>query len=410
MILEFENHLTAVLGHRLQGRYHNRVSVHPGPEPDGEPRILVGVIHVQPLEMDIGTTLPPLTPGAEHPRRVIRLRCQVRLEMILVADQDHADQMAALGTLLYLLDDPELRNGRALIDDDTADPGFVIEELRLIETGAATDQQVEGSVPTVVTLSAGGWFWPVGEPDVPTGPISGIQIGLTVPGVVEELPDLIVGPVEEWVAYNDLYFDDVDPSASNAPNTTGHTYESVSEALVNYETGEPLPVTMTGTIQGGYDPRLTGGDARAGTDAHSTFGGIVSQRGSFELNAPDSQNIITFENLAPNKHYTVELTANRNDGRYTGVRFTRVRIAGAETYTHASSEGVIINSDDSVSFGTGDNRAGLVARWTEITTLDGRFSIVSEWDNTRGGGSPRNTKGYAMSVFKLTQRRTDADP
>ena len=209
----------------------------------------------------------------------------------------------------------------------------------------------------------------------------------------------VAGSVEEWVAFNDLYDD---RSGDHSPNTTSHNYRASAQALVNYETGESLPVTMTGTTVGGYDPSLSGGDSAHGTDADTTFGGIVSLRGGFELDADPWQNTITFDNLATDKRYTIILTANRNYGGYGNARYGRVTIVGADAYTNASSDGVIVNGNDSVSFSVGDNRAGYVARWTDITAVDGRFSIVSEWDPTQGQGGA-NTKGYAMSVFKLIQ-------
>ena len=212
-----------------------------------------------------------------------------------------------------------------------------------------------------------------------------------------ETGQCLAGPDWDWVAYNDFY-----DQGGGASNTTGYAYDANAGALVDYASGDPLPVTMTGSIVSGYDPKQSGVDAGHGTDADATFGGIVSLAGSFELDAARWQNVVTFDNLNPDKRYTIALTANRGNGGYAGARFTRVTITGANTFSNAGTEGVILNGPDSVSFSTGFNAGGLVARWTDVTADDGSFSIISEWDNLQGGG-PSNTKGYAMSVFKLVQ-------
>ena len=111
---------------------------------------------------------------------------------------------------------------------------------------------------------------------------------------------------------------------------------------------------------------------------------------------------MTFDNLDPNKEYSITTTANRDN--YPDARYARVTILGAETYTQASSTGVVVNSEDSVSFCVGYNTVnGYVAKWTGVTTgPDGSFSIQSQWDNTLGSGTD-NTKGYAMSAFCLEE-------
>ena len=111
-----------------------------------------------------------------------------------------------------------------------------------------------------------------------------------------------------------------------------------------------------------------------------------------------------FENLDPAKEYHITLSANRDKVEYAGARFTKVTIAGAETYTNASSPGVVVNSEASVSFSVGYNAVnGYVARWTGVTSgSDGSFSVTSEWDSTQGSGD-QNTKGYAMGGFCLVE-------
>ena len=203
-----------------------------------------------------------------------------------------------------------------------------------------------------------------------------------------------------WVAYNDMNPFSGD---ANAANVTTHDYTVVDGALVDYATGIALPVTVTGTTIGGYDPdhQTNGGQTTAG-DAYDAFspGGsvIVDLVNAIELDTADIDNIITFNNLDPTKQYNITLTANRDNTDYTDQRFARVTIEGAEAFVNASSTEVIVNSQDSVSFSVGYNTLnGYVAKWTGVTTgSDGSFSIKSEWDDSQAG-----TKGYAMTAFKL---------
>ena len=108
--------------------------------------------------------------------------------------------------------------------------------------------------------------------------------------------------------------------------------------------------------------------------------------------------MITFNNLEPDKTYTIALTANRDNVNYSDQRFTRVSIEGAEGYVNASSPDIADRTESSVSFSTGYNTLnGFVAQWVQVAPgSDGRFSIVSQWDDSKPG-----SKGYAMSVFRL---------
>jgi hypothetical protein len=127
---------------------------------------------------------------------------------------------------------------------------------------------------------------------------------------------------------------------------------------------------------------------------------IVDMRGISELGSADSFAKVTFNNLDPTKVYNITLTANRDKSAYQDQRYTRVTIEGGNDYQNESSQGVIINSNASVSFSTGYNTEnGYVARWVNIRPgSDGSFSIKSEWDQSQDG-----SKGYAMSAFRLEE-------
>lgn len=214
------------------------------------------------------------------------------------------------------------------------------------------------------------------------------------------------------IAYNDM---NTFAGDANAPNVTTHTYLAVNGVLKDFNSGMDSTITMTGTTIGGYDANhpTNGGQANAGTDAGDIFGPagsvIVDLSNTMELDAEDWDHIITFNNLNPSRVYTITLTANRNNPDYNNARYTRVTIEGADTFTNASSPGVVVNSPSSVSFSSGYNTVnGYVARWTNVTAADGSFSVKSEWDNTLGAGAS-NTKGYAMGAFRLEESSTLCD-
>jgi len=221
--------------------------------------------------------------------------------------------------------------------------------------------------------------------------------GYAMTSVLLEKVEQIEEP-NEWVAYNDLQ---PQGSTNDANVVTEHDYNASDALLKDYSTGVDLSATVTGIWVTGYDPVGTGGAVtNASSDAYQTFNGIVDLTGNAELDAATWDNIIEFNDLDPNMEYTITLTANRASVSYADERFTKVTIEGADTYTNASSSGVVVNGPSSVSFCTGYNTInGYVAKWTSVTTgPDGSFSIKSEYDDSQAG-----TKGYAMSAFKLEQ-------
>lgn len=209
---------------------------------------------------------------------------------------------------------------------------------------------------------------------------------------------LIISEEGSFVAYNDLN----STNSINAPNVTEYDYSATNERLKDVTTGEDLFITVTGSVSpdGAYDPYGSNGGnfTNLNSDAYEVFNGSVDLTGVFELDAPDWKHVLTFNNLEPDKKYTISLTANRDNSNYRDQRFSKVTIEGAESYRNVSSAGVIVHSEASISFSTGYNTInGYVAKWTDISLgPDGSFSIVSAWDDNYPG-----TKGYAMSGFRL---------
>ncbi|MDY6839027.1 MAG: DNRLRE domain-containing protein, partial [Thermodesulfobacteriota bacterium] len=275
--------------------------------------------------------------------------------------------------------------------------------------GCSAGEYVEGEV---VNLSGAvpdaGWeidSWTGTDDDGSTADTNTVSMPASAHSV--DVNYALITPPENWTAYNDL--DPRVPSGStdNAPNVTEYDYTATDALLKDFATGADLPVTMSGSYNN-RDPHANGDNADVG-DAADVFGSsssrIVDMRAMSELDATDWYNTVTFNNLNPEKEYIITLSANRNN--YPDARYTRVTIEGADTFTNASSAGVVVNSEASVSFSTGDNSAGYVAKWTGVTVADGSLSIKSEWDSSLGSGAD-NTKGYAMSVFRLEE--VDAPP
>jgi hypothetical protein len=193
----------------------------------------------------------------------------------------------------------------------------------------------------------------------------------------------------------------------NAARVTRFGYRATDGVLVDRTTGAAPGPTVSGSYVGGIDPKSTGGaQAAAGTDAATYFGTdsgrIVDLGRSVELDATTWSNTATIRGLDPNALYAITLTANHGDPRFGNARFTRVTLNGASTYQNASSTGVSVNAPNSVSFNTGYNtQRGYVARWVGINPgSDGRITVVSQWDASRGTGSTNN-RGYAMTALLL---------
>jgi hypothetical protein len=100
---------------------------------------------------------------------VLRLRCEVGLSVQAATGDGRQQQMRGLDAALYMLDAPEFRDGSALAQ--AGDPGFLITEMRVASALAPL-----GPSMVTVTLTAEGWFWPVGITGEAGRPIGEIRI------------------------------------------------------------------------------------------------------------------------------------------------------------------------------------------------------------------------------------------
>lgn len=151
MLSDFERRLADVLGTRLPVPFRGLVDVTPGRD---VAQVVLSVRHVEPLDEHLFGMRPEIVPGAPSQRRVVRLRCDVGLDVRLLTNQARIDQLRALERVIYELDEPGFRSGVPLQPTDGSDPGFLIQRLFVSLS----------EPPASITLRAEGLFWP---PDTP---------------------------------------------------------------------------------------------------------------------------------------------------------------------------------------------------------------------------------------------------
>jgi hypothetical protein len=160
VIAEFEQRLADVLGGLMPAPFGGRVQVAPGTLAADEPAVLVGVTRTERLPDELGGNRPAVAPGADEPRRVVRLRCTVTLEVLAAQNAGRAQRLDGLDAALYALDDPGFRRGTPLAGG-AADPGFLVHELAVVEGQAPFDED-DPLGPAALKLRAEGLFWPPG--------------------------------------------------------------------------------------------------------------------------------------------------------------------------------------------------------------------------------------------------------
>lgn len=235
----------------------------------------------------------------------------------------------------------------------------------------------------------------------------------------------------DWTAYNDCNYDSTQTGATNpngqtvhytSPNVTywdigsGHPHATSGE-LIKKSDGTGTGVTASLTENGGprWQPDVSsnwygGYDPAAGTDARTTFGGIVDMTGVTYYGSSGWWVDLELTGLDPTKEYTFTTSAARCKSTYN--RLSIFTLTGADAYTNAStagtdnvsetfSNGTVVLTANQVRFNTGDNHgAGYVARWTGIDPgTDAAITIRAEADPASDSGY----KAYSFDVYKLVQ-------
>ena len=229
--------------------------------------------------------------------------------------------------------------------------------------------------------------------------------------LVAALGLLSAGMAGAWQAYNDVVVDnDGVPLPANATRyNIGNGSPGPSSGLLkNWATGANLGVTATLTQSGGvvYQPGdsagnpTAGSETNAGTDAYNLFTSVgVRVKGLVYYGSTGWYVDLAFTGLDSAKSYEFVTTTNRNGGTSGDYpsRLSTYTISDADAFTNTSSDGT--GAGASTTFCTGHNTVnGYVARWAGISPgADGDFRVRA------ANGNPSLNKGYAFSVFRLTE-------
>ena len=152
MLTELESRLADVLGAALPAPFGGRVRRRGAAPPHGAgPVVRLGVEAYSPLEPDLSSARPETGAGAPSLRRVVRLRVRLGVDVTTDPPGDRLGLLAGTDALLFALQAPEVRSGRALLAP--GDQGFRLDSLELLDVG---------DDDPAVLLEAVGWFWPVG--------------------------------------------------------------------------------------------------------------------------------------------------------------------------------------------------------------------------------------------------------
>jgi hypothetical protein len=174
MIAEFEQRLADILGSRLPAPHTGNVIV-AGDTSQANIAIFLGVRQAKLISPDIGSRRPEIAPGADSQRRIVRLRCTVGVDMTpRNANVSRTSMVQALDATLYTLEESDILDGQALADG--GDPGFLIERIRVLDTVAPFDPHSPDTPAIGLTMSAEGWFWPVGEAGETGEPIGEVRV------------------------------------------------------------------------------------------------------------------------------------------------------------------------------------------------------------------------------------------
>ena len=213
-----------------------------------------------------------------------------------------------------------------------------------------------------------------------------------------------------WTALNNLTHDPEDTGSVHHANATAYSLGinapgASGGPLRDFRTGADLPVIATLSGSAGVEFHSDqGADSALGTDARTTFGGVTGMQGSLQGSGNGWYVDLTFTGLDPEKVYEFATSANRDGGTAFNTRVSRFTIQNAEDFTNASTPGVTLHGEDSVSFSTGNNTAaGYVARWTNIRSGDdGSF-------NVRVTHATTETNTSAFDVFLLREMSSAQD-
>ncbi len=206
-----------------------------------------------------------------------------------------------------------------------------------------------------------------------------------------------------WTAYNDC-----SPGSGQLTHNITSYELNQSGALVDYATGTPVAAQLQ-IVNNGATANGSGGPMPAAdTDAYDTFNGKVSFA-NVAYYGPEGWYVdAVVTGLDPAKSYEFATSCNRGRSDYT-ARWSKFTISDIDSAEQASTPGVQVNSDTSVSFWSGYNDInGHVARWTNIRPgANGSFTVRVEADGQFGHST---REGYAFDGILLRELDSASEP
>jgi hypothetical protein len=194
-----------------------------------------------------------------------------------------------------------------------------------------------------------------------------------------------------FTAYNDLAWStgQRDGNITKITSPNGDSGLPNSGNLVDFETGDETCVTLT--VEGGEfepDPHASQGRNPTTGDAFTFFSGKVDGQGAISyIDAPNSNLVLTFAGLDPDKTYTLVFYADRNRYGWDRASLAEISDVDEKGFVNASS----VNKDPDLPLFMGpsdpstrlpaDNDNGYVARFTDIVPGDdGDIVLTIKWD------------------------------
>ncbi len=236
--------------------------------------------------------------------------------------------------------------------------------------------------------------------------------------------------VTNWVAYND-HRPSTTPVASGwrstATNVTGYDMGAPADLpaspLINFQTGSPLPATVSFTRTGGPDDfGAVGRPLLTNTPMARIFYGIVdlSNDGLIGVravppNTAESYVTMTFSGLDPSKRYVLRGSVARNGGYGTRWSVSSISAAGW-TDAHINGAGgpgvLTINNFPAsglkagqAAYNSGANNEGAAVGWNDIVPFpDGTFSVTNQqYTGAIPGGTANGPYGYSFGAIMLAE-------
>jgi hypothetical protein len=300
MLGEFELQFRDTLRAKLPEAIRDQVQLASGATT--QTGILLGLRAAEPMPSEMGSLRREIVPGADAPRRVVRLRCTLDCSFIPAdEEQDRETLMAWLGLVLYALDDTDVREGRAFTGT-APDPGFLIHSTNITTLDSPFDIHATEPQRLKLSLSVDGWFWPVGEAGQ-----AGIEIGeIRIRGVIHPV---ILSPADPGLVANGPAVD------LSAKFETRGTSRITADELNNEAFGEVIA-------------RIEKEDGTAGDGTLS--GGTAGDNGARILSVANDHVELTYTPPATAGSEFLILNIENNEGS-RGIEIGRFRLVIRET-------------------------------------------------------------------------------